>query len=133
MTVWHIEWENSKGCHTIVYACANAIVNHIQYCIRRNWMFRVQTIVDSDEGERYCIFPTTRGKGRRSTFGMEIVEALRIYGAMTPLAVADKIGLEYHSDNIRRETVRQVMYRLRDKGLIEQVPDVKPVKWRVIE
>lgn len=136
MTTWQVEWKDSKGWHTISYSSASAVVKHVEYCLKHGWTVRnihVIMLAIPGNAKSRCIFPSRPHKGKRMNYGQDILDALKECGEMTPLEIADRIGSEYRSDRVKADSVRGAMYRLRNKGLVEQVPDTKPIKWRVTE
>ena len=62
-----------------------------------------------------------------------IMDALREHGELTPVEIANILGSKYHGHSIRSREYLTQIYRLCDRGLIERVPNTKPIKWRLKE
>ena len=63
-----------------------------------------------------------------------VLQILREYGPLTCLEIANIMGSKYRLDIHKAKEAQQTIYSsLVPQGLIEKVPDTKPVKWRIKE
>lgn len=134
MTVWQVEWKDTKGWHNISYSGVSAVTNHVEYCLKHGWAVRnihVITLEIPNNAKSRCIFSTVTKQ--KSVHAEDILNVLRNHGEMTPLEIANRLGSKYDSERVKKEPIRHRLYALRVKGLVEQVPDTNPIKWRAIE
>lgn len=134
MMAWNISWENSKGRHDTSYKNMNSVLEHVDYCLRNGWDIHGIRVVLGEGHNRQCIFPQRYRKNNGKVLDKEILAALKEYGQMSVLEIAGKTSCSCRTDSLRRTTIRNRMYGLRDMGLVESVPNwEKESVWRLKE
>lgn len=126
MMAWYVSWEDSKGRHDEVYGAIDTVLEHVKYCLNHGMKVLSVYATPGKSEKMRCVF-------RESGLNEEILRILGEHGPMTVREIAELTPISYRRDSIRRKTIRDRMYRLRDKGLIESVPNWKnESKWRLI-
>ena len=134
MTAWHIEWKDSKGRHETSYSGKNAVMEHVEYCLNHGMSINSIRTVFGEGHNKRCVFPTKMRKTSGKDLDEEILAVLKENGQMTVLEIAKATNSSYRTDSMRRTTIRTRMYGLRDKGLVESVPNWdNESKWRLKE
>lgn len=123
---WHISWEDTKGRHDEIYGAIGAVLEHVEYCLNHGMkVFSVYATPGRSEKKR-CVF-------REPDLSVEILRILGERGPMTVREIAELMPGSDRTDSIRRKSIRDKMYRLRNKGLIESVPNWEnESKWRLV-
>lgn len=123
---WNISWEDSRGRHDEIYGTIGAVLEHVEYCLNHGMkVFSVYATPGKSEKKR-CVF-------KEPDLNAEILRILGERGPMTVREIAELTSSSYRTDSFMRRTIRDRMYRLRDKGLIESVPNWEnESKWRLV-
>lgn len=130
---WKVSWEDSRGRHEVSYKSMNSVLEHVDYCLRNGWsIYGVRTVLGEGQKGR-CIFSQKYRKNNGKVLDEEILAALKEHGQMSVLEIAEKTSCSCRTDSLRRTTIRSRMYVLRDKGLVERVPNWENEStWRLV-
>jgi hypothetical protein len=60
-----------------------------------------------------------------------VINILKEHGELTTAEIADHLGSRFRSSHCRSADYRLTIYRLLYSGVIERVPNVKPIRWRL--
>lgn len=119
---WHVHWKDSKGRHDVVYNGMQAVMNHVETCMKMGW--RVDGIIPTTlKGRKFCLFSNDRRMTECRELDECILRILREKGEA--VAVSELTGLldgQARTDSVRKGMIRRRMYALRKKGLVESVP-----------
>ena len=134
MSCWRVVWQNSKGCHYVNYSNMTAVINHVEYCLKQGWTIRnIETVLGKGDYHT-SIFMSWRDRNKiHENERQQILELLGQNEWLTLPMMLDKIDSPYRSDSMKRTEIRVRLYQLRDKGLIESIPETRPTKWRLKE
>lgn len=130
---YRISWKNSKGRHDTSYKRMNAVLDHVEYCLRHGWTIDGIYTVLGEGHNAHCVFPQRVRKNYGKVLDEEILALLKENGKMTVWEIATKSSCSCRTDSIRRTSIRARMYALRDKGLVERVPNWENEStWRLV-
>lgn len=131
---WRVSWKNSKGRHDTSYKNMNSVLEHVDYCLKHGWSIEGIHIVLGEGHNSHCVFPQRIRKNNGKVLDEEILAILKEHGQMSVLEIAKKSSCSCRTDSIRRNAIRSRMYMLRDKGLVESVPNWENESiWRLKE
>ena len=120
---WRVSWKDSKGRHYTSYKRMNAVLEHVEYCLKHGWSIDGIHTVLGEGHNAHCVFPQRVRKNYGKVLDEEILALLRENGQMTVMEIATKSSCSCRTDSIKRTAIRVRMYALRDKGLVERVPN----------
>ena len=123
MSAWRVSWKNSKGRHETSYKSMNSVMEHVDYCLRHGWAIEGIHAVHGEGQKLRCVFPQNSRKNNGKVLDEEILALLKEHGQMTVWEIAENTSCSCRTDSIRRTAIRVRMYALRDKGLVERVPN----------
>ena len=130
---WRVSWKNSKGRHETSYRNMNSVMEHVDYCLRHGWSIEGIHTVLGEGHNAHCVFPQRVRKNNGKVLDEEILALLRENGTMTVWEIAENTSCSCRTDSIRRTAIRVRMYALRDKGLVERVPNWENEStWRLV-
>ena len=130
---WRVSWKNSKGRHDTSYKNMSSVMEHVDYCLRHGWAIEGIHAIHGEGEKLRCMFPQNSRKNNGKVLDEEILALLRENGVMTIWEIATRSSCSCRTDSIRRTAIRARMYALRDRGLVERVPNWENEStWRLV-